>query len=113
MYRLQYAEGGDLRSHSEKAGKLSEGEARCILQQVVRALRRYHEIGMCKRDLRLEHVLLCGGPPGSPCIKLCDFAYSKTEQVNRYAPPGLPASRHTSRHMRPWCPSSYELSVVI
>lgn len=82
---IQYAEGGDLRTHIDKAGKLSESETRCILQQIVRALRRYHEVGMAKRDLRLEHILLCDGAPGVPHIKLCDFAYSKTEQVNRCA----------------------------
>lgn len=81
----QYAEGGDLKTHIARSGKLSEAEARTILHQVVRALQRYHAVGMAKRDLRLEHVLLCkGGTTGAPCIKLCDFAYSKTEQVNRY-----------------------------
>lgn len=50
--------------------------------------------GVCHRDLKLENtLLLCMAGP--PCVKICDFGYSKVKPVGASsgaAPPALRAS---------------------
>lgn len=78
---MEFVDGGPLRSVIEQRGRMPEADARWVLRQVARALQQYHAVGMTKRDMRLENVLLCGDQ-ARPLVKLCDFAYSKSEQVN-------------------------------
>lgn len=58
---------------------MSEDAARRIFQQLVSALDWLHRAGVASRDVKCDNVLL-SGPDAS--VKLADFGWSCTDQVN-------------------------------
>ncbi|CAA0822086.1 Serine/threonine-protein kinase SRK2C [Striga hermonthica] len=72
---IEYASGGELFARICNAGRFSEDEARFFFQQLISGVNCYHSMQICHRDLKLESTLLDGSP--TPCLKICDFGYSK------------------------------------
>lgn len=66
---------------SDKNGLLSENDARFLFQQLITGLAYYHQLGVSGRDIKLENTFVCTKQP-QPALQLCDFGYSKNEQVN-------------------------------
>ncbi|KFM24191.1 Serine/threonine-protein kinase SAPK9 [Auxenochlorella protothecoides] len=81
---LEHAGAGDLASLVAARGALAEPLARALFQQAASALAFLHSLGAHNREARLESKLLVpGAAPGDPpVVKVQDFAYSKTEQIN-------------------------------
>ncbi|KAK9835271.1 hypothetical protein WJX84_004811 [Apatococcus fuscideae] len=77
---LEFAPGGDLFQYIQKAGSLTEANARRIFQQLVIALEYCHGKGIVNRDLKPENTLIMT-KKGMPYVKLCDFGYSKMEAI--------------------------------
>ncbi|GAB4815243.1 hypothetical protein N2152v2_002289 [Parachlorella kessleri] len=78
---LEYASGGDLLDYVNAKGGLSEDEARWFFQQLVLGISYFHSIGVENREIKLDNKLLTGDP-SRPLVKVIDFTYSKSEQIN-------------------------------
>ena len=70
---LEYA-GGELFNHIVEKGRMSEGEARKLFQQIICAVESLHMQGIVHRDLKPENILLDAGKN----IKLADFGLSNS-----------------------------------
>ena len=55
-------------------GKLSETEARRLMQQIVVAVDYCHQMGVVNRDIKLENALL---DKSKSLVKLTDFGFAK------------------------------------
>lgn len=71
MIVLELAKGGELSKLLEKSGKMEEGRAKEVMQQIVAAVRHIHSKGVIHRDLKTDNILLCGNS-----VKLIDFGAS-------------------------------------
>lgn len=60
---------------------MREDVARWIFQQLIFGLDYCHRKGVANRDIKLENVLLQSGAR-RPLVKLCDFGYSKHEDLD-------------------------------
>jgi serine/threonine protein kinase len=69
-----FLEGGDLLQQLMASGRLTEVEARCVIQKVLWAVDYLHHAGVLHRDLKPENILL--GANGLLDLKLCDFGHS-------------------------------------
>ncbi|KAI3430307.1 hypothetical protein D9Q98_004903 [Chlorella vulgaris] len=78
---LEYAPGGDLLDYVTSKDHLSEDEARWFFQQLAVGLAYFHSIGVDNRELNLNNKLLTGDST-RPLLKINDFTYSKSEQIN-------------------------------
>ncbi|PSC67948.1 acyl-binding domain-containing 4-like isoform X1 isoform A [Micractinium conductrix] len=78
---LEYAPGGDLLEFVTQKGQLLEEEARWFFQQLTVGLAYLHSIGVDNRELNLSNKLLTGDE-ARPLLKINDFTYSKSEQIN-------------------------------
>lgn len=78
---LEYAPGGDLLDYVQSKDHLSEGEARWFFQQLAVGLAYFHNLGVDNRELNLNNKLLTGEAT-RPVLKINDFTYSKSEQIN-------------------------------
>ncbi|KAL4422566.1 hypothetical protein ABPG75_008763 [Micractinium tetrahymenae] len=78
---LEYAPGGDLLEYVTSKGQLSEDEGRWFFQQLTVGLAYLHSIGVDNRELNLNNKLLTGDK-ARPLLKINDFTYSKSEQIN-------------------------------
>jgi serine/threonine-protein kinase SRK2 len=75
---MEYASGGSLFNHVQKAGALREPTARWFFQQLMVGLDYCHRKGVVNRDIKLENTLLKNVPNlPLPLVKICDFGYSK------------------------------------
>ncbi|KAG8930471.1 Meiosis-specific serine/threonine-protein kinase mek1 [Tulasnella sp. 418] len=73
---LQLCTGGDLLQFLEERGRLSDGEAKYIGFQLMKALDYLHQRAISHRDLKPENILLYA--PGSyPRIMLADFGHAR------------------------------------
>lgn len=85
---MQRVAGGSLADCVTARGALPEPVARRFFQQYVAALGFLHSLGAEFREPRLDCKLLAPGPDAGPgadagaVVKVQDFAYSKTEQIN-------------------------------
>jgi serine/threonine protein kinase len=78
---MELAKGGSLRSFlKSRGGRLSEAEARPIVQQITAGLCHCHSLGIAHRDLKLENWVL-GGDSNST-VKLIDFGLSKADDMS-------------------------------
>lgn len=78
---LEYAPGGDLLDYVTSKDHLSEDESRWFFQQLAVGLAYFHSIGQDNRELNLNNKLLTGDAT-RPLLKINDFTYSKSEQIN-------------------------------
>ena len=77
---MEYADGGEVFGQVCDWGRLSEAQARTILQQVLSAVAYMHSMQVAHRDLKLENVLLMRkwvNKSEQPLCKICDFGFSK------------------------------------
>eukprot|EP00197_Chlamydomonas_leiostraca_P011601 CAMPEP_0202876372 /NCGR_PEP_ID=MMETSP1391-20130828/28870_1 /ASSEMBLY_ACC=CAM_ASM_000867 /TAXON_ID=1034604 /ORGANISM="Chlamydomonas leiostraca, Strain SAG 11-49" /LENGTH=885 /DNA_ID=CAMNT_0049558197 /DNA_START=87 /DNA_END=2741 /DNA_ORIENTATION=+ len=75
---LEYVEGETLSNFLQKVGgKVIEGLARFIFQQLIIALDFCHRKGKVNRDIKLSNVLLSIAEGQLPLVKLADFGFSK------------------------------------
>ncbi|KAK9275974.1 hypothetical protein L1049_023250 [Liquidambar formosana] len=79
---MEYAAGGELFERICSAGRFSEDEARFFFQQLISGVSYCHAMEICHRDLKLENTLLDGSP--TPRLKICDFGYSKVNNVSSW-----------------------------
>lgn len=77
---MEFAPGGDMLDYVKKKGGLTEDQARWFFQQLIIGLDYCHKMGVANRDIKLENTLLDDSP--WPLLKICDFGYSKHEQLN-------------------------------
>lgn len=81
---MEYADQGDLFHYVRANGRLREDVARWIFQQLIFGLDYCHRKGVANRDIKLENILLQSGSR-RPLVKLCDFGYSKHEDLDSIA----------------------------
>ena len=79
--RVSSVEGGDLLTHVEKKGKLTEDEAKFIYHQLFAAVRYLHDRGIVHRDLKPENVLLAN-EDGVKRLKIADFGFARIIEKN-------------------------------
>lgn len=98
---LEYVPSLDALELVNQRGGLPEDEARWIFQQLLVAMMYLHSLGACNREMKLENVMLAApeasgidmasaieagsdrvDPGPRPLVKLQDFMYSKSEQIN-------------------------------
>ena len=78
---MEFANGGDLFDYVKDIHKRERGfketMARCMFQQIIIAVDYCHRRGVVNRDLKPENILVhwCRL---SPCVKMCDFGFSKS-----------------------------------
>jgi serine/threonine-protein kinase SRK2 len=82
---MEYVPGGDMFSHVVRARGLPEPEARWFFQQLVLGMDYCHRKGVCNRDIKLENTLLLTQPDKRPLLKMCDFGYAKSDQLDSLA----------------------------
>ncbi|XP_076328181.1 serine/threonine-protein kinase tousled-like 1 [Tachypleus tridentatus] len=84
---LEYCDGHDLDFYLKQHKSMPEKEARCIIMQVVHALRYLNEIKppIIHYDLKPGNILL-GSRSGSNEIKITDFGLSKIMDDENYSP---------------------------
>lgn len=96
---LEYVPGGNLAKYVSDKWKttqernglfLTEEEARFIFKQFLSAVEYIHKHKVAHRDLKLDNTLLDENDP--PCIKICDFGFSKyfDENSNMHTQIGTP-----------------------
>ncbi|GAX83181.1 hypothetical protein CEUSTIGMA_g10607.t1 [Chlamydomonas eustigma] len=75
---MEYVEGETVEDFLEKVGgKIIEGLARFITQQLIIAVDFCHRKGKLLRDIKLSNILLSISEGQLPLVKLCDFTISK------------------------------------
>jgi serine/threonine protein kinase len=70
---LEFCAGGELFQYILQRGKLSEGEAKPLIKQILEGVRHLHVIGVSHRDLKPENLLLSGLGD----MKISDFGLSR------------------------------------
>ena len=82
---MEYVPNGDMFNYVVTRRGLPENEARWFFQQLVLGMDYCHRKGVCNRDIKLENTLLVLQPDKKPLLKMCDFGYSKHDQLDSYA----------------------------
>ncbi|KAI6213966.1 hypothetical protein M3Y94_00213800 [Aphelenchoides besseyi] len=70
---LEYLSGGELFTHLENQGVVTEDSARFYLAEITIALQHLHGLGIAYRDLKPENIML----DSTGHVKLTDFGLSK------------------------------------
>ena len=70
---LDYRDGSNLLTLLEREGRLSEDNARTIVQQIALGLRALHQRGILHRDIKLENIIL----DRERRCQICDFGVSR------------------------------------
>jgi serine/threonine-protein kinase SRK2 len=78
---MEYMKGSNMPTYLAKHAPLPEPVARWFFQQLVLVFDFYHRLGLKNREVRLHNLMLASDSPRS-ALKISDFEYSKTEQVN-------------------------------
>lgn len=68
--------GGDLMSHVQRTGRLSEAQAAIILRQLLEAVKYLHANGIVHRDIKPENILVTNWKDGGRIV-LTDFGQSR------------------------------------
>ncbi|GIZ47415.1 hypothetical protein CKM354_001050600 [Cercospora kikuchii] len=68
--------GGDLMSHVQRTGRLSEAQAAIILRQLLEAVKYLHAHGIVHRDIKPENILVTSWKDGGRIV-LTDFGQSR------------------------------------
>jgi len=79
---MEFVPNGDMFGYVVSRRGLPENEARWFFQQLVLGMDYCHRKGVCNRDIKLENTLLVLQPDKKPLLKLCDFGYSKSDQLD-------------------------------
>ena len=82
---MEFVPNGDMFNHVVSRRGLPESEARWFFQQLVLGMDYCHRKGVCNRDIKLENTLLVLQPDKKPLVKMCDFGYSKHDQLDSIA----------------------------
>lgn len=83
---MEYVSGGTLFDYVSGKGGLTEAEARWFFQQLLIGLDYCHRKGVVSRDIKLQNTLLAPQQTGlPPMVKICDFGYSKHEELDSIA----------------------------
>jgi len=82
---MEYVPNGDMFNYVVSKKGLSEPEARWFFQQLILGMDYCHRTGVCSRDIKLENTLLVLQPDKKPLLKMCDFGYSKHDQLDSIA----------------------------
>ncbi|MEX1362667.1 MAG: protein kinase, partial [Nannocystaceae bacterium] len=73
--------GEDLSSRLKRVGRMSWGQSRWILVQIVRALHAAHSQGIIHRDIKPANCFLLAGVQGQELVKVLDFGIAKLDQL--------------------------------
>lgn len=76
---LEYADGGELFEHVDRAGPFCESDSRLIFQQILDGVAYLHSQGICHRDLKLENILVHQG-----VIKITDFGLATLSKAKTF-----------------------------
>lgn len=82
---MEYVPDGDMFGYVVSKRGLPEKEARWFFQQLILGMDYCHRKGVCNRDIKLENTLLVIQPDKKPLLKMCDFGYSKHDQLDSIA----------------------------
>ena len=82
---MEFVPNGDMFNYVVQRRGLPETEARWFFQQLVLGMDYCHRKGVCNRDIKLENTLLVLQPDKKPLLKMCDFGYSKHDQLDSIA----------------------------
>ena len=76
---MELVEGGELFDHLLEHGPFAEADARCIMRQLLTALKYLHGRGIVHRDLKPENILLRRQDSvcALPQVKIADFGLAK------------------------------------
>jgi serine/threonine protein kinase len=78
---LPYCDSGDLNTHIENNGFLSENDAKRIISQVLQAIKFCHENNIMHTDIKTNNIIL--NKEGTEYVfYLCDFGSSKFESAD-------------------------------
>jgi eukaryotic-like serine/threonine-protein kinase len=78
---MELLEGEDLNARLERVGRLSLQATYTIIDQVCKALRRSHEVGLVHRDLKPANIFLTTHL-GEEIVKVLDFGIAKAISVS-------------------------------
>eukprot|EP00210_Caulerpa_lentillifera_P000092 g88.t1 len=79
---MEYAKLGNLADYIRKRGGLTDAAARFFFQQIVLAVDYCHKMNVVNRDIKLENVLVTGNNEEWPLLKICDFGFSKNQNLD-------------------------------
>jgi serine/threonine-protein kinase SRK2 len=91
-------------------GKVIEGLARFIFQQLIIALDFCHRKGKVNRDVKLSNILLSIAEGQLPLVKLCDFGVSK--DTYRHSEPHSQACARSCGMGWSWVPCAEGIWIV-
>lgn len=77
---MELLEGEDLAARLAREGRLSLAATRRIVEDVGKALRRAHEVGLIHRDMKPANIFLAR-QAGDEVVKILDFGIAKTTGV--------------------------------
>ena len=96
---MEYIEGGTLKEHLDKNGKLSNEEIKALLLQMSEALCYVHQQGFVHRDVKPSNYMICANNQ----VKLLDFGIAKNTDMTaaEYTQTGTSLMLGTPMYMSP------------
>jgi serine/threonine-protein kinase len=77
---MEHVPGETLSAHLERAGRLDWRDACATARQIADGLAAAHDHRIVHRDVKPANVMLAGGDPRAPIVKLLDFGVAKLLQ---------------------------------